>query len=168
MKRTILLVGATIWITCGYGQKRLSFAASDYVKALKQATDVMVMDVTSPVAASRYYAYINLAANETVSVFDKDQPHFAGTIKGLDAIKVDNTLIKKSDAELATILALYKSAIRLLPSGYLLQKSLDSLRLLAVKRKLPVETVNATVELVDNIVVQVLKCASMDGFARLS
>src|SRR4051812_35020348 len=101
MKRTILLVVALIWITCGYGQKRLSFAASDYVKALKQATDVMVTDVTSPVAASRYYAYINLAANETVSVFDNKQPHFTGTVKGLDAIAVDHTLIKKSHAELA-------------------------------------------------------------------
>src|SRR5215213_2572247 len=109
MKRTILLVVALIGITCGYGQKRLSFAATDYVKALKQATDVMVTDVTSPVAASRYYSYINLAANETVSVFDKEQPHFAGTIKGLDAIAINDTLTKKSDAELAIILALYKS-----------------------------------------------------------
>jgi hypothetical protein len=168
MKRTILLVIATIWITCVHGQKRLSFAATDYVTALKQATDVMVMDVTSPVAASRYYAYITLAANETASLFNKEQPHFAGTLKGLDAITVEDALLKKSDSELAIILALYKSAIRLLPSGYLLQKDLDSLQLLVQKRKWPLEKMAATTALVDNVVAQVLKCASMDGFSKLS
>src|SRR6478672_2155589 len=133
MKRTILLVVATILITCGHAQKRLTFAATDYINALKQATDVMVTDVTSPVAASRYYAYITLAANETASLFDKEQPHFAGTVKGLDAITIKDNLIKKSDADLAVLLTVYKTANRLLPSGSLLQKSLDSLKLFAAK-----------------------------------
>ena len=79
----------------------------------------MVNDVTSPVAASRYYGYINLAANETVALFDKQQPHFAGIVKGLSSITVDDSLIKKSDQQLAIILVLYKTATRLLPSGYL-------------------------------------------------
>ena len=128
----------------------------------------MVTDVTSPVAASRYYAYINLAANETVALFDKQQPHFAGIVKGLNNITVDDSLVKKSDPQLAIILALYKSATRLLPSGYLLQKKLDSLKLVAKKRKLSSEKINATVELVDKVVEQVLKYAYADGFVRLS
>ena len=152
----------------GYGQKRISFNTSDYVRALKHATDVMVNDVTSPVAASRYYGYINLAANEMVALFDKQQPHFAGIVKGLNNITVDDSLIKKSDPQLAVILAWYKSGIRLLPSGYLLKKNLDSLKLVAKKRKLPFEKINATVELVDKVVEQVLKYAYADGFVRLS
>ncbi|MBD0333380.1 MAG: vanadium-dependent haloperoxidase [Chitinophagaceae bacterium] len=168
MKKLIVFVAAVIWINCGYGQKRMPFVASDYVTALKHATDVMVNDVTSPVAASRYYGYINLAANETVALFDKQQPYFAGVVKGLNTITVDDHLIKKSDSQLAIILALYKSAASLLPSGYLLQKNLDSLKLFAEKRKLSVEKINATVELVDKVVEQVLKYASADGFVRLS
>ena len=77
-------------------------------------------------------------------------------------------LIKKSDPELAIILALYKSGTRLLPSGYLLQKNIDSLKLVAKKRKLSPEKINATVELVDKVVEQVLKYAYADGFVRLS
>lgn len=46
------------------------FTTKDYVAALKQVTDVMVYDVTSPVAASRYYAYITLAANEVYAAVD--------------------------------------------------------------------------------------------------
>src|SRR5688572_22506395 len=143
MKKIIAFVVAVIWMNSGYGQKKFLFTTGDYIRALKHATDVMVNDVTSPVAASRYYAYINLAAIETVALFDKQQPHFAGIVKGLNTITVDDDLIKKSDPTLAVILALYKSATRLLPSGYLLQKNPDSLNLIAKKRKLSPEKINA-------------------------
>ncbi|MEP7372595.1 MAG: vanadium-dependent haloperoxidase [Chitinophagaceae bacterium] len=168
MKKILVFVIAAIWIYAGYGQKTTSFTTNDYVRALKHATDVMVTDVTSPVAASRYYAYINLAAIETVALFDKQQPHFAGVLKGLNAITIDDTLVKKSDPQLAVIFALYKSGTRLLPSGYLLKKNIDSLRLVAKKRKLSSEKINATIELVDKVVEQVIKYAYTDGFVRLS
>ena len=155
-------------MNAGYGQKKSLFTTSDYVRALKQATDVMVTDVTSPVAASRYYAYINLAANETVALFDKQLPDFGGIVKGLNNITVDDNLIKKSDQQLAIILSLYKSGTRLLPSGYILQKNVDSLKLVAKKRKLQPEKINATLELVDKVVEQVIKYAYADGFVRLS
>ena len=167
MKKIILIV-AVIWMNCAYAQKILSFASDDYVRALKHATEVMVNDATSPVAAARYYAYINLAGNETAALFDKQHPDFAGIVKGLNNLVVDDSLIKKSHPQLAIILALYTSSTRLLPSGYLLQKKIDSLKLLAKKSKLPPEKINATVEMVDKIVDQVLQYASKDGFARLS
>jgi hypothetical protein len=168
MKKKIVCIVAVIWMNCGFGQSKISFTTNDYVRALKHATDIMVNDVTSPVAASRYYAYINLSANEIIALFDKQHPTFAGSAKGLNNITVDDSLIKKSDPSLAVILALYKSARRLLPSGAMLQKNLDSLNVVAKKRKLPVEKINATGELVDNVVAQVLKYAYADGFVRLS
>ncbi|MGI8637307.1 MAG: hypothetical protein ACR2KZ_18085, partial [Segetibacter sp.] len=168
MKKIIVFVASVVWMNVGFGQPKPSFTTTDYISALKHATDIMVNDVTSPVAASRYYVYINLAANETIALFDKQQPHFAGIIKALNVITADDSLIKKSSSELAVILALYKSGTRLLPSGYLLQKNIDSLKLVAKERKLSSEKINATVELVDKVVEQVLTYASADGFARLS
>jgi hypothetical protein len=168
MKKILVFFAAVIWMRAGYGQKTTSFTTNDYVRALKHATDVMVTDVTSPVAASRYYAYINLAAIETVALFDKHQAHFSGIVKGLNTIVVDDTLIKKSDQQLAVILALYKSGTRLLPSGYLLIKNLDSLKLVATKRKLSLKKIDATIELVNKVVEQVIKYAYADGFVRLS
>ncbi|MGZ5247975.1 MAG: vanadium-dependent haloperoxidase [Flavitalea sp.] len=44
-----------------------SYTTKDYVTTLKKVTDLMVSDVTSPVAASRYYAYISLAAYEVIN-----------------------------------------------------------------------------------------------------
>src|SRR5690242_3638587 len=133
MRKILAFIVAVIWIIPAFCQKATSFTTTDYVRALKHATDVMVNDVASPVAAARYYAYITLAANEAAALFDKQQPHFAGTVKELDSITADDSLVKKSNPDLAIILALYKSAAKLLPSGYLLQKKIDSLKLVAVK-----------------------------------
>ena len=133
MRKIIFVVIAVIGMQSLQGQGKTLFTAGDYVRALKHATDVMVTDVTSPVAAARYYAYINLAANETIALYDKQQPHFVGTVKGLNSLTVDENLVLKSDPQLSTILALYKSGTRLLPSGYLLQKKIDSLKLVAGK-----------------------------------
>jgi len=168
MKKILVTIISFICMCAGHGQQRTLFTTSDYVRALKHATDVIVTDVTSPVAASRYYGYITLAANETVAVFDKQQPHFAGTLKGFGTIAIDDSLLRKSDPQLAVILALYQSGNRLLPSGYLLKKNIDSLKMVATKRKLPVEKIDATAELVERMVVQVLKFAYADGFTRLS
>ena len=168
MRKIIFVVIAVIGMQSLQGQGKTLFTAGDYVRALKHATDVMVTDVTSPVAAARYYAYINLAANETIALYDKQQPHFVGTVKGLNSLTVDENLVLKSDPQLSTILALYKSGTRLLPSGYLLQKKIDSLKLVAGKRKLSPEKINATIELVDKVVDQVLKYGYGDGFVKLS
>lgn len=48
------------------------------------------------------------------------------------------------------------------------RKNIDSLKLVAKKRKLSIEEINATVQLVDKVVEQVLKYAYADGFVRLS
>ena len=168
MKKLFLFIIALIWITSGHSQKSRSFGTGDYVLALKHATDVMVTDVTSPVAASRYYGYINLAANETAALFDTEHPDLAGIVKGLNKVTLDRSLIKRSDHRLAIILALYKSAARLLPSGYLLQKHVDSIQRGLAKRRLDPKKLNATNQLVDQVVEQVLKYAQADGFSRLS
>ena len=168
MKRIIVLVVAVLWLNAGYAQKKTLFTTEDYVRALKHATDVMVNDVTSPVAASRYYAYITLAANETITQFDKQQPRFAGTLHGFSNVTIDDSVIDKSDLQLAVILSLYKAGIKLLPSGYMLAKKIDSLRLVAQKRKLPPEKISASVALVDKLVEQVIKYAYADGFVKLS
>lgn len=167
MKQILFFIAIVIGINSGYTQKN-TFTTSDYVRALKDATDVMIIDVVSPVAASRYYAYITLAANETIGLFDKQQPHFTGTLKGFNNFSVDDTLVEKSDMQLATILALYKTSIKLLPSGYMLQKRPDSLTLIANKRKLSSEKINATIQLADKVVSYVLHYAAADGFSKLS
>lgn len=163
----MLLIITLLTVSC-FAQKSPAFSTADYVRALKNATDVMVNDVTTPASAARYYAYINLAANETLALFDEGQPSFVGVLNQLNVIKVDSSLLQRSDPSLAPILAVYKTGMRLLPSGYILQKNLDSLKIIAAKNKLPAARIQATVALVDSIVKKVLAYAAADGFLKLS
>ena len=168
MKKLSILLFACCFFHPARSQDNGSFNASDYVRALKHATDVMVTDVTSPVAASRYYGYINLAANQAVALFNKNQPQFPGLIRGLNNLSVDESLVSRGDFHFTTILALYKAGSRLLPSGYLLQTKMDSLKLVAGKRKIPADKILASVQIVDKLVDQVIKYAYEDGFVKLS
>jgi len=168
MKKIVILIVAALWITGSSAQKKSVFTTDDYVRALKHATDIMVNDVTSPVAASRYYAYITLTGYETFRQFDRRLQPFSFFLKGFSDISVEDSLIRKSYVQLATIVALYKSASRLLPSGKLLLKNVDSLRAVALQRKLSVEKINSTFRLADRVVEQVIKYAYADGFVKLS
>jgi hypothetical protein len=47
-----------------FAEARKPSVTDQYVSCMKKVTDVMVNDVASPVAASRYYAYVSLAAYE--------------------------------------------------------------------------------------------------------
>jgi hypothetical protein len=168
MKRIAAYLFFLMFIPAVYSQRNSSFKTNDYVRALKYSTDVMINDVTSPVAAARYYAYICLTANETYWVFQKQQPHFSGSIKGLDEIKVDQNLANNSDESLAVILALYKAGTALLPSGYILKDRTDSLLNVAKKKKISSQKIKATSDLVDSVLKQVMKYVAADGFSKLS
>tara|TARA_R110002050_G_scaffold171113_2_gene303116 strand:+ start:30826 stop:32151 length:1326 start_codon:yes stop_codon:yes gene_type:complete len=57
---------------------------ADYVhRAIKQVTDVMVYDIYSPPVTSRTYAYISVAAYETLIQSNDSYRSFAGQLHGL-------------------------------------------------------------------------------------
>jgi hypothetical protein len=150
-------------------QKRAAnFTTSDYVRALKIATEIMVNDVTSPVAASRYYAYINLAANETACQFDKRNPDFAGTLNGFSSLDMMDGLAKKSDSSLAVVLTVYQATMRLLPSGPTLKRSIDSVKKVARKFRMDTARINNSERMAQSIVQQIIAYSAKDGFSRLS
>jgi hypothetical protein len=145
------------------------FNTQDYVLALKHATDIMVNDVTSPVAAGRYYAYITLTAEETAAKFQKkDIYSFVGKLNGFTGIQANDAAVQQSDYSFAVIFSIYKISERLLPSGYLLVKKQDSLTAIAQKRGLSLNTINASKELVNSIVKQIQDYVRQDRFNKLS
>lgn len=168
MKSIVACIFSILFIPALYSQNSTAFSTNDYIRALKYSTDIMINDVTSPVAAARYYSYICLTANETYRLFDKQQPHFSGAIKGLGEITADPSLIRNSDESFAVILALYKAGARLLPSGYILKNRTDSLLNVAKKKKLSPQTISNTNQLVDSVLKQVMGYVAGDGFSKLS
>jgi membrane-associated phospholipid phosphatase len=143
--------------------------SKEYIAALKKVTDVMVNDVTSPVAASRYYAYITLTAYETQSLFDSlNYPSLSGHLNKFFKKPVDAKLVQSSNESLAVILAIFKSGEKLLPSGYMLQSQTDSLAALYSKNAREQSLFQNTLTLVNELLQQVMQYAKADGFSRLN
>lgn len=139
---------------------------SDYVATLKKVTDVMVYDVTSPVASARYYAYINLSAYEVLSQSNPNRfPSMAISLKH-EALLIEKTMSEGIDTEQAVLLAILKSAEKLLPSGSTLKPNIDSLLIkFSSKNK---EKAEKSAVLADKVVAEIVKWATNDGFIQLN
>lgn len=137
--------------------------SQDYVQALKKVTDVMVNDVTSPVAASRYYAYLTLAAYE-VQVTDSSNS-FSGKLNQFN-YPIEKTA-KDADRSLASIWIIFKTGARLLPSGYMVKPYEDSLLQLA-RKTVDTSVMNATAQLVQRVYDAVITYSRTDGFSRIN
>ena len=145
------------------------FSSTDYVKALKKVTDIMVNDVTSPVSASRYYAYLTISANEVLAGLSKDGANsFLTQLNGFKQIDVTQLPNNENNKEFSTILMVFKMGEKLLPSGYLLKKQIDSLLVVAAKKGISKITINNSVAYVDAVVQKMLPYIKSDGFASLS
>lgn len=132
--------------------------AAAYVAGLKRVTDIMVTDVTSPVAAARYYAYTTLASYEVMAGLQPDQ--FSSLVPALThGLSLDVPAVKEKDVLSCTVLALWKAAFSLLPSGKQLKPAIDSL-----SAKLP----PASQTFVDKVVNQIVAWAMQDGFQQLN
>ncbi len=161
----IILLIALFLVT---GLNAQVFTNSDYVKALKKVTDVMVNDVTSPVAASRYYAYINLAAYEVGNAgSQKSFGSLTGTLKR-DPGPVNMKKLNKSAASFATILTVFKMGERLLPTGITLRPDINSFKETALNRGMDKQSVALVEKYIDSAVKQYFNFSRKDGFTALT
>jgi len=139
--------------------KANNIQASDvYVSALKRVTDIMVDDVTSPVASARYYAYTTMSAYEVIAALQSNKYKTLGKIP-LIKYSPGKAPIKEKDIVNGSTLALWKTAAALLPSGATLLPAVDTL-----SKMLPL----ATVQLVNLVVTEVVSMAMKDGFLQLN
>src|SRR5580658_9870833 len=86
--------------------------------ALFATTMVMVHDVVNPPAASRYYAYMMLAAYDLVANHDRALVAAGAFIQHYPPGKLPDS----GDYRIAAVYAILESGRQMLPSGYLLEK----------------------------------------------
>jgi len=165
MKSYVLcgLVGLSTF--AGFAQPIATVSTKNYVAALKQVTDVMVNDVTSPVAASRYYAYINLASYEVMAQGSDSSRSFSGRLNGFRYNHLPDQ--KTADKDLASIWIIYKTGARLLPSGHLVKPYEDSL-IRAATALVDSSCMNATRRLVEHVYNEVISWSRTDGFSKIN
>lgn len=170
MKRSVsifLFLAFTLPVSAG---APFCFSANDYIRALKQVTDVMVYDVTSPVAASRYYAYVTLAANEVYAAVDPAAAanSFKQQLNRFDGIAIEKAALQKGNASFASLFALYKMGETLLPSGSQLHPLLDSVIKLAQAKSTDGKIVEQSLSIADAAVLQLKNYIRGDNFKNLS
>ncbi len=166
-KKYLLLVSMICYVQFSWAQHTIT--ATDYVKALKKVTDVMLNDVASPVAASRYYAYITLSAYETKASFNtSSQPSFKGKIKGFNGAIVSGSNTEGTSPALASVLAIFKAGQLLLPSGYMVKRELDSVAHIYDINEENKKLFDKTLAWVEPIVRQIVQHARTDGFTKLN
>lgn len=135
-------------------------APARYVHCLKKITDVMVNDVASPVAASRYYAYVNLAAYEAAALRGS-VPSLKGLVNDYNGFEVSKEQLAGTDPDMTILLTMLKAGERLLPSGYMVKTTTDSL----VKLYAPSA---GTIALADSLVAQLMRYVARDRFNKLN
>jgi len=127
----------------------------EYVSELKKITDVMVYDVTSPVAAARYYSYINLTSYEILASNTSKHNSFSNFSK----FQIPTNTSIKQLSKFAYLYGMLYTGSKILPSGNKLNDSRD-----IYKSKLTKEEI-LFVEEVGN---QILEYAQNDGFFQLN
>lgn len=128
----------------------------------------MINDATSPIAASRYYAYITLAPYELQVNLHQYKNVFAGRLNKYSGITLPKQSTDSVNASLAVIYTVLRMGERLLPSGYLLKDQTDSLVRVAVKKNVPALVVERSKQLGEMVVQQILTYSYTDGFRNLS
>lgn len=165
----VVLTFLATTINIGFSQNKSQSKTSDYVANLKKVTDIMVNDVTSPVAAARYYAYVTLSAYEVqVILLPKKYPSIRQVVNMPTFSKLDEQLMRKANAEQAINFAVLKAGQKLLPSGTLLQSDIDSLVLKYKQKYKNPQCADASLILADSIASRIVAWAKTDGFLKLN
>ncbi|HYV90470.1 MAG TPA: vanadium-dependent haloperoxidase [Chitinophagales bacterium] len=143
------------------------FTPADYVNTIKMISEVMMHDIVSPPAASRYYAYTTIAGYEVISQLQPDQfPDLKNKLNSFpdfqQATSADNI-----NLSLAVIYATIRMGGELLPSGSLLD-SLKGTILQKAKKNLDESTFSNTISFSESIITTLLQYSGKDHYREIN
>jgi len=112
-----LLFGLSILInSCHNREKQPVLTSQDISKVIHQMSAVMIHDVTNPPLAARFFAYTCLSGYEVVSENDRHVRTMRGVLNQYPVI-IKPKQVTGYNVQLSAILAMYKTAENLQPSG---------------------------------------------------
>lgn len=154
-------------LSCQSPEERVpSLSTDDIARAITQATEVMVHDVTNPPLAARFFAYICLSGYEVIALNDSTVGSMHGRLNEYPVI--EPPAITGYAVSLSALLAMLETASKLQPSGYLLanyqQHLLDSCAQLGYSE----ETLVQSLAYAQAISKQVMAYAQADGYNKTS
>ena len=136
--------------------------------AVFSLSKVMLHDVVSPPAASRYYAYCMMGAYEITSQHDS---RIAGLTKLIGSFRTDSLVAEKKnsyDYRIAALYCILETGRLLLPSGFMLEDDQKKLLGELEKAKLSPAVLQASVAVANDMAKYIANWSKGDNYGKLS
>ena len=132
-------------------------------QCLQVLTDVMIRDITSPLVASRDYAYTMIAFYEAARFADSNYRSYGGQLNGLTALPApDKTL--KYDWQTAGTTAFYKTSYVFVFSKDIFQKDWNALQVKLKKRAVPKDVYERSVAFGEQVAAHIIAWSKTDNY----
>lgn len=162
-----LIITVLFFTGCKPSPKNFQFGEKDISQVITQMTDLMVHDVTNPPLAARFFAYATLAGYEIVSQNDGQFKSMYGVLNGYPKIRKQDS-VKDYSYQLAALLAMVETAMKMQPSGKLLEEYerhfIDSCREAGCSDKL----IDNSKKYATAVSKMILAYAKADGYDKIS
>ena len=165
--KKIFLIAFVFYSTLNGQSKKVLPAYFELQPAVFSLSMVMMHDVVSPPAASRFYCYAMLGAYEIVC---QNNP----TIRSLNNFIKDYTPVKIAtdknnyDHRIAAVYCIFETGKRMLPSGFMLQQQEDDYIKTLQKNKIPETIIQQSVAVANLVAESIVAYAKSDGYEKLS
>lgn len=154
----------------GAGQRAawMQLAASRLRPVTFALSEVMLHDVASPPAASRFYAYALLAGYETAARYQQEGfPTLQGTLKAMPPLH-SFTAADSVFYPFAALYAILETGKKIMPSGYLLAEKQTELERMFREKGLPEAQIAGSIAAASAISGTIADYAAADGYPRLT
>lgn len=164
MKRLLLL--SLLICQLAHAQKSKKELDRHLQPAIFAVTMVMIHDVANPPAASRFYTYCLLGAQEIIARNNKSVVSPSAYVKGLNKMEIESKTAY--DYKIAALYCILETGRIILPSGYMLEE--DQKKLLATLKKdgYPDQLVAQSVAVAQDVAKKIITFSSSDNYSKLS
>lgn len=160
LSASLVFLSSILWAK----QKEPNFDLQPVVFSLSK---VMMHDVVNPPAASRYYAYCLIGANEIVSYSKRGTPSISKIVSHLPKLVI-STPVSGFDYKIAAVLCIYETGKVLIPSGFTLQEDEDKFLAGLRKSKISAAKIKASLAVAKSVAEQVIAWSRVDNYFKLS
>lgn len=164
----IVAICCMLTYSCSRHKENLSLSNKDIGKVIHQMSMVMIHDVTNPPLAARFFAYTCLSGYEVVSENDSSIRSMHGVLNKYPSISKPKQF-SGYNYQLSAVLAMYKTAEKLQPSGSTLMARnekdfIDSCKNLGFDDAV----IDSSLHYAQFISKKILGYAKADGYNRIS
>ena len=132
-------------------------------QCLQVLTDVMIRDITSPLVASRDYAYSMIAFYEAARYADSNYRSYGGQLNGLTLLPTPDRMLLY-DWQIAGTTAFYKTAYAFVFSKDIFQTDWKTLQTKLKKSKVSKEVYNRSVAFGEQVAAHIIAWSKTDNY----